>query len=281
MSPKDPDGTIIITGANGSLALSFVEYLLGNYPSYFAILTVRDDSKADPNTTKLRNIVSRFQSAKVSVEALDFASLSNVRSFAEKILAQVSTGEIPPISAIVCNAFAWSLTDTKYSKDGYELGFQVSHLSHFVLVLKLIGSMNKETGRLVFLGSEAHDSKNKNGFNPLGAMIPEDLEEIFKPKEDKKGEEMSRGFQRYSNSKMANVMFMHALNRKLQQVGFPVMEKLFNMSDCDLLTGSNIAEYHGHSNGSRRHAHLSMFCQSRSILLVLSILPRHREGIWS
>ena len=218
MSSKVSEGTVLITGANGSLALSFVECILENYPSYFAILTVRDDSESDPNTTKLRSIVSRFPSDRVSIEALDLASLLNVQSFANNVIVRVSSGKIPPVSVIVCNAFAWSLTHTKYSDDGYELGFQVSHLSHFVLVLKLLGSMNKDTGRIVLLGSEAHDPRNKNGFNPLGAVLPDDLEEIVKPKEDPKGEEMSRGFQRYSNSKLANVMFMHSLNAKLQQV---------------------------------------------------------------
>jgi WW domain-containing oxidoreductase len=218
MSSKISEGTVLITGANGSLALSFVECLLENYPSYFAILTVRDESESDPNTTKLRSIVSRFPCARVSIEALDLASLPNVRSFANSVIVRVSSGKIPPISAIVCNAFGWSLTDTKYSDDGYELGFQVSHLSHFLLVLKLLDSMKKDTGRIVLLGSEAHDPKNKSGFNPLGAALPDDLEEIVKPKEDQKGEEMSRGFQRYSNSKLANVMFMHSLNTKLQLV---------------------------------------------------------------
>jgi NAD(P)-dependent dehydrogenase (short-subunit alcohol dehydrogenase family) len=211
-------GTVIITGANGSLALSFVEYLLKNYPSYFALLAVRDDSESDPNTAKLRQIVSHYPTAKVSIEALDLALLSNVRAFADNVAARVSTSKLPPISAIVCNAFAWSLMDTKYSKNGYELGFQVSHLSHFVLVLKLLSSMDKESGRIVLLGSEAHDSKNKNSFNTLGARLPEDLEEVIKPTPDKKGKEMSRGFQRYSNAKLVSVMFMHSLNKTLQQV---------------------------------------------------------------
>ena len=214
------EGAVIITGANGTLALAFVEYLLRNYPTYFVVLTVRNDSESDPNTETLREIVSRFPATRISIEALDLASLPIVRSFAESITARVSTADIPAISAIVCNAMFWSLTDTKYSKDGYELGFQVSHLSHFVLVLELLGSMNKESGRIVLLGSEAHDSKNKNSFNSLGAKIPKDMEELVKPTPDKTGNTMSCGFQRYSNSKLANVMFMYSLNRKLQDVSF-------------------------------------------------------------
>lgn len=217
-SASSLEGTVVITGSNGSLALSFVECLLSRYPSFFAILTVRDDSESDPNTASLRKIVSRFPSARVSIEALDLASLSNVRSFSKSVAARVSAAEIPAISAIVCNAMFWSLTETKYSKDGYELGFQVSHLSHFALVLKLLGSMSKDSGRIVLLGSEAHDIQNRDSFNSLGAKIPGDLEVLVKPPPDEKGEEMSRGFQRYSNSKLANVMFMHSLNKRLQEV---------------------------------------------------------------
>ena len=155
--------------------------------------------------------------ARFSIEALDLASLRNVRSFASSVVIRVSSGKILPVSTIVCNAFGWSLTDTQYSDDGYELGFQVSPLSHFVLVPKLLDSTNKDTGRIVLLGSEAHYPKNKNGFNLLGEVLPDDLEEIVRPKEDPKGEEMSRGFQCYSNSKLANVVFMHSLNKKLNR----------------------------------------------------------------
>jgi len=55
---KPVDGTIIITGANGSLGLPSVRTLLESYPSFHAILTVRDAS--DPNTTNLRDAVSRL-----------------------------------------------------------------------------------------------------------------------------------------------------------------------------------------------------------------------------
>lgn len=43
-------GTIIITGANGSLAIPAVEYLIANYPEFDVVLTVRDTSDADTNS---------------------------------------------------------------------------------------------------------------------------------------------------------------------------------------------------------------------------------------
>ena len=47
---SNSEGIIVITGANGSLAMWFVESLLRNHPSYSAILAVRDDSANDSNT---------------------------------------------------------------------------------------------------------------------------------------------------------------------------------------------------------------------------------------
>ncbi|RDW83043.1 hypothetical protein BP5796_04534 [Coleophoma crateriformis] len=203
-------GTVLITGANGSLGLSLVQQLLEQYPSYSAILTVRDISDRDPNTEALRKLLSRFPAANATIEVLDLASLSNVRAFAEDVASRVSTGKIPPIAAIVCNAFAWSLVGMKHSSDDYELGFQVSHLSHFILVLKLLDAMNKSTGRIVLLGSVVHDGAEK-----FGAKFPDDLEKVIKPPSDKPGEEFAQGFQRYANSKLANVMFMLTLNKRL------------------------------------------------------------------
>lgn len=217
-NPKDSKGTIILTGANGSLGFWVAYNLLRSYPSYFAILTVRNDSPKDDNTSKLREMASTVKSAQFSIEAVDLASLSNVRLFANSVTKRISSGKLPPISAVICNAFNWSLDGQKNSLDGLDLCFQVSHLSHFLLVLKLLGSMDINTGRIVLIGSEAHDSKNTNAFNTLGAGLPENLEELVAPTADKPGKELARGFQRYANAKLATVMFMHMLNGKLLEV---------------------------------------------------------------
>lgn len=211
-------GTVLITGANSSLGYWFVWSLLRNYPSYFAILAVRDDGAQDPNTSRLRKMMAGIKDAKVSIEKVDLASLASVRSFADSISARISTGALPPISALVCNAFNWSLVGQQKSLDGFDLSFQVTHLSHFLLVLKLLCSVDKTSGRLVFLGSEAHDENDLNVFRKLGAVIPENLDELLRPTADEPGEEQPRGFQRYGNAKLATVMFMHMLNRKLLQV---------------------------------------------------------------
>ena len=137
-------GTIIITGANGSLALTYISHLIKTHPSYTILATVRNASPSDPNTAQLSSILSSHPQS--SIEALDLCLLSNVRSLSENTAKRVAAGGIPPIKAIICNAFTMSVTEQVYTPDGFERTFQVNHLSHFVLVLKLIGSMMRSMG---------------------------------------------------------------------------------------------------------------------------------------
>ncbi|KAL2694769.1 hypothetical protein Neosp_001356 [[Neocosmospora] mangrovei] len=194
-------GTVIITGANGSVALGFVDHILSSYPSYTLLATVRDPS--DANSTKLSNIITSKPNAKAHIEALDLSSLANVRSFAEKTAERVASGKLPRIKAIVCNAFTWSLSETKYTQDGLEASFQVGHLSHYLLILKLLGSMAPD-GRIVLLGSNTHYPDRPHPLTKLIAYIPEDVEQIVKPLPDEPGQEHDRGFQRYGIAKFAN-----------------------------------------------------------------------------
>uniref|UniRef100_A0A0D2XIN9 Ketoreductase (KR) domain-containing protein n=1 Tax=Fusarium oxysporum (strain Fo5176) TaxID=660025 RepID=A0A0D2XIN9_FUSOF len=113
-------GTIIITGANGSLALAYISHLIKIHPSYTILATVRDASPSDPNTAQLSSLLSSHP--KSSIEALDLCLLSN------------------------------------------------------------------------------------------------DTELLVKPLPDKKGKEYDGGFHRYGNSKLANIMFMHDLNAKLEKL---------------------------------------------------------------
>ncbi|KAL4752236.1 hypothetical protein BDW72DRAFT_192180 [Aspergillus terricola var. indicus] len=100
-------GTVVLTGANGSSL-----------------------SASDPNTAKLVQLIIRYPSAHLRVEGLDLGSLAAVRSFADSLAARISSKELPPISAIVCNAFTWSLeSGQKFTPDGYEATFQDPKLS--------------------------------------------------------------------------------------------------------------------------------------------------------
>ncbi|KAF4635988.1 hypothetical protein G7Y89_g2117 [Cudoniella acicularis] len=210
-------GTALLTGANSSLALLTVKHPLQNYPTYHLVLTVRNTSPSDPNTMSLRTIISEFPSSSTSIYALDLSSIAAVEAFASAIVTKIKDGTLPPLKTIICNAYAWSITTgLKHSQDGYELSLAVNHIAHFSLVLRLLGSfaLSPTKGRIIFLGSDSHypDRSQLAQFPP---GIPDDLEELSKPGQDKKGEEVGRGFQRYGNSKLVIVMMMYELNRQL------------------------------------------------------------------
>jgi len=211
-------GTILITGANGSLAIPGVQHLLTHYPQYAVILTVRNTSETDANTKKLRDIISQHPKANTSIRTLDFSNLSEVHAFANTLAADVANGTLPPLAGIICNAFYWNLVSgAELTTDGYEKTFQVNHIAQAALVLHLIGSFGSGGGRVVLLASDAH-LPGKNGLEKYPPAIPEDLELLVKPGPDKPVDNFGHGFHRYAVSKLAIVMWMYALNQHLEQV---------------------------------------------------------------
>ncbi|KAK6612489.1 putative short-chain dehydrogenase [Botrytis cinerea] len=188
-------GTVLLTGANSSLAIPSIEYLLTKYANYTVVLTVRNPS--DENTQRLREILSNFPEDRSTIHTLDLGSLAAVESFAGVIEADITAGRLPPLAAIICNAFTWSISDgLKFTSDNYESSMAVNHLAHLAIILRLLGSFRPD------------------GVSP---NLPEDLELLVHPAPDKSGEEVGRGFQRYGLSKAAAIMGMYQLNKRLSK----------------------------------------------------------------
>jgi NAD(P)-dependent dehydrogenase (short-subunit alcohol dehydrogenase family) len=211
--------TVLITGANGSLAQPAIKYLLEAYPSFRLVLTVRDESDADSNTVQLRHIVSQHANAEVSIRKLDLASLEEVRAFSEALLSEIDAKSLSPISTIICNAMTWSLSGgPKYSKDGYEMSTAVNHLSQFSLCLRLLRAIDPMKGRIVFVGSGLHWPEKAALSRGWPTQVPQDLELLVHPQPDKEDEELGRGVQRYGTSKLVSLMVMYELIRRLKAV---------------------------------------------------------------
>lgn len=213
-------GTVLITGANGTLALEFVEALLTLHPQHTLVATVRNASpETDPNTAALMRTIEKHPRVQVQVEQLDLGKLADVRRFTERLSKRIDQGELPRISAIVCNAATWSLeAGQKFTSDGLEATFQVCHLSHYLMVLKLLGSMDTTTGRIVMLGSITHYPEKPNPLSAFRPGFPDDMEHLARPLPDQPGEAHDRGYQRYGTAKLSNVTFMYDLNKRLETV---------------------------------------------------------------
>lgn len=211
-------GTIVITAANSSLAIPAVQHLLRHYPDYTTVLTVRDTADTDANTKKLRAAIAEYPSAKTSIHELDLANLSAVHEFVNTIADRVLHGSLPPLASLVCNAYYWNLSGgLETTVDGYEKSFQVIHVAHAALVLRLLGSFGSDGGRVVLFSSDAHWT-GKNSLEKYPPAIPDDLELLVKPAADETSDNLGRGFQRYAVSKLAVVMWMYVLNRYLENV---------------------------------------------------------------
>ncbi|KAL3484393.1 NAD(P)-binding protein [Aspergillus germanicus] len=200
-------GTIIITGANGSLATPATELLLSKYPDYTLILTARN-----PDTIRTKK-----DTKNLSIRKLDLSDLSAVHDFATSIASEIQAGTLPPLASIVCNAYYWNLRSApETTADGFERTFQINHIAHATLVLRLLGQFDRKAGgRIVLFSSDAH-WPGKNGLEKIPPAIPDDLTTLVAPEQDEKADVMGRGFQRYANSKLAIVMWMYALNRHLE-----------------------------------------------------------------
>jgi NAD(P)-dependent dehydrogenase (short-subunit alcohol dehydrogenase family) len=209
-------GTVLITGANGSLGIPSVKYLLTNYDTYTALLTVRNPS--DENTQKLRAALSTFPKERYSIRPLDLGSLSAVKDFAAEIKIEIAAKKTAPLAAVICNAYTWSIVNgLKFTADGYESSMAINHLAHLKLVLGLLDVFDPDHGKIVVLGSDSH-YPGKSGLEKFPPQLPEDLDLLIKPGPDKEGEEVGRGFQRYGLSKAAAIMCAYQLQKRLSKV---------------------------------------------------------------
>ncbi|KAB8067462.1 hypothetical protein BDV29DRAFT_196420 [Aspergillus leporis] len=152
------------------------------------------DSKSDTSLTLFR--VSLSKADTVSFRKLDLTDLPAVHEVATTIAADIKAGKLPPQGT------------SELTTDGYGMSFQVNHIAHAALVLRLIGHFDpKSGGRIVLFSSDAHWS-TKN-----------DLETLVKPPSQTLAHPLGRGFQHYANSKLAIVMWMYVLNRCLESLG--------------------------------------------------------------
>ncbi|RDW59298.1 uncharacterized protein DSM5745_10993 [Aspergillus mulundensis] len=219
-----------------------------NKHEFTLLLTARNPSKLKiklPELTGNTNI-------SVKVRTLDLSSISSVHTFATEVSADVQSGKTPPLTSIICNASHWDLRkEEEVTDDGYERTFQVNFLAHAVLILRLLGSFKPEAGgRIVLLTCDAHlrwplksvlERGRARGLEKYPPGMPDDLDELVtvesqaqcepqspeqileelqeKPKirKKEKPEFMARGIRRHANSKIAIIMWMYALNRRLEE----------------------------------------------------------------
>ncbi|KAI2625478.1 NAD(P)-binding protein [Xylaria nigripes] len=225
-------GSILVTGSNGGLGSGIVKHILGSSSlatNYHGIYTVRDTEQA----TTVKNILQGAASAGHTYDliSLELSSLASTRKAAEDINKRVADGSIPPIRALILNAGWQEYTTHTITEDGFDMSFQANYLSHFLLTLLLLRSMDKKNGRVVVLGSWTHDTSDKRNIVP-GFVRPYEDEQwnmIFKepvdteplargkwstPAQDEPGSR-NPGYRRYGAGKLCEIMFMRELAKRV------------------------------------------------------------------
>jgi NAD(P)-dependent dehydrogenase (short-subunit alcohol dehydrogenase family) len=143
-------GSILVTGASGGLGTALASHITTHYPAYYGIYTVRDASA--PNHTLTSILTSSHE-----IVSLDLSRHASVRAAAADINARVARGQIPPIRVLILNAGLLEFEQQTWTEDGFDMSFAVNYLGHFLLTLLLLHSMDREQGRVVWIGSSTHD----------------------------------------------------------------------------------------------------------------------------
>jgi NAD(P)-dependent dehydrogenase (short-subunit alcohol dehydrogenase family) len=139
------------------------------------------------NTEKGESVASRLPGS-TEVRRLDVADLASVRAFAEE------TGRV---DVLVNNAGIMAVPFAR-STDGFESQLATNHLGHFALTNLLLPKL---TDRVVVVASAAHRS---------GSLDLDDLnweQRLYRP------------YAAYAQSKLANLLFMAELQRRLTASG--------------------------------------------------------------
>lgn len=175
--------TVIVTGANSGIGRATAD-ALGSQGAR-VVLAVRDLAKG--------RAAAATMTGDVEVRRLDLADLASVRAFAEAFTE--------PIDVLINNA-GLMLPPLGRTVDGFELQFGTNHLGHFALTNLLLPRIR---GRVVTVSSNGHRA---------GTIDLEDLNWQRRP---------YRSSSAYAQSKLANLLFVGELHRRLTEAGSPVL----------------------------------------------------------
>ena len=152
------------------------------------VLVGRNKDKSERVVAELK---SQSQNDKIELLIGDMSSLADVRAVAAAFAKKYDR-----LDVLVNNAGAY-FADYKLSADGFEMTFALNHLGYFLLTHEVLPLLRKTAGaRVVSTSSAAHQTGKMN----LATIAKRDGK--------------SAGFGSYGDSKLANILFTRALDRR-------------------------------------------------------------------
>lgn len=194
--------TVIITGANTGLGFECAKEIASTAQDWHIVLACRDIAKGEQAAQSITNATTH---SAISVLPLDLASLASVHRFVELFSQQT----LPPLQGLVCNAGVQVSQGVQETADGFELTFGVNHLGHFLLTNLLLKYLVEPT-RIIVVSSGTHNPRVPEGRSyPATYMNAERLADTAQS-------QILSGMQRYTTSKLCNLLFAYELDRRLQ-----------------------------------------------------------------
>lgn len=179
----------IVTGGNSGIGYETALALA--IAGANVIILSRSKDKAE---AAVKSIRAKSQNQHVDYVLADLSSQKSIRDAAKYILREFAT-----VDVLVNNAGTW-LSKLELTEDGVEKKFAVNHMAYFQLTHELLGAMkNSPDARIICVGSDSH----------FHGKI--DFEDISLSKK-------YHGLKAYAQSKLANVMFVYELNKRLKQM---------------------------------------------------------------
>ncbi|GBR53882.1 oxidoreductase [Neokomagataea thailandica NBRC 106555] len=185
--------TALITGSTGGLGFETAVSLAARGAN--VILSGRSLEKGHAALQELRH---RVPTAIARFEVLDLASLASI---AECAASLKSHGE--PLHFLANNAGVMAPAQRLTTKDGFELQFGTNHLGHFALTGHLLPLLARGEARIMTVASLAA----KKGSLPFG---------------DLNARHHYQAFERYQQSKLANLLFAFELDRRAKKAPWPI-----------------------------------------------------------
>ncbi len=185
--PDQSGRVALVTGANSGLGLITARELARR--GALVELACRNMEKGRAAHADVTTAASGPQP---ELEDLDLASLSSVRSFAERFKAKHDG-----LDLLINNAGVMA-PPRRLTADGFELQLGTNHLGHFALTAQLLPLMEgREDARVVTLSSNAHKTVRGIAFDNLN------------------GDRRYFRWNAYGQSKLANLLFALELDRRL------------------------------------------------------------------
>ncbi|KAI0172701.1 NAD(P)-binding protein [Hypoxylon sp. FL1284] len=196
-------GSVIVTGGTINLGYYAALEIARAHPDYLVVVSSRSDREHAADT-----INKALKQSNTIYIPLDLGSVQKVRKYASDWAA---AGH-PPIRALLLNAGLQFPGPVSKTVDGLESTFAINHVGH-ALLFHLLAPCLAPGARVVVTSSGTHDPEQTKGTSfPLPAYIS--AEEMARPTAASAG---NPGRQRYAESKLANVMWMYPLDRRLRR----------------------------------------------------------------